>query len=119
MIGYFFKRSKEKSVLYIPNNLIVVEDDTGMDINYRVNNLNAFDLIWKTDKTPLLGNYFKECLIYNIEFPNQSVQKFQDYCFGNKNSDIIYAHLCAMELFKITKNEINQIKKKKIKKKCQ
>lgn len=115
MKAYFFNRSKNKNVLYIPKNLIVVGKKSEFEIDYKVNNIKAFDLIWDCGDTSvkrkLLGN-LDLCILDELEIPNELIQRFQDYCWEETPENIVRAHLFAMEMYYIAKRSIEEFRKK-------
>jgi len=113
MRSYFFNREEGKNVLYVPLNLIVTEEKEGLDIDYKVNNIKAFDFLWRTDRKKLLGKDLSNCLIDYIDIPDGILKKFQDYCFGNENKDIIHAHIFSGMIFYEIKKEVENFRKRK------
>ncbi len=104
MKAYYFNSAYTESVLYIPKNLIVIENEEGdyFDIRYKPEEIKEFDWLWRNDKESLFNNP-DNALIREIEVDGGLVRKFQDSCFDNNESSIICN---ALKIFKLTKKQV-------------
>jgi hypothetical protein len=110
MKAYFFKREKDKEVLYIPHNLIICTKNDGLDflnLDYFPNNIKAYDLIWNSgntwEKRKILGSA-EEFFELNIE--DDLINTFGSFCFKNNPINTIYAHVYAKLIFDFSKNGV-------------
>lgn len=104
MKAYYFNSGYCENTLYIPKNLIVVENEEGdyFDIKHKPKEIKEFDWLWKNNRESLLNNP-NDSLIREVEVDEGLVRKFQDSCFDNNEPSI----LCnALKIFQLTKKEV-------------
>lgn len=91
--------------LYIPRNLVVIEneEEDWFDIRYIPEELNEFERLWENDRTSLLAT-LNSVSVKEVEVDDGLVKKFRNafdacelYLFGR-----------ALELFKLTKKEVEE-----------
>jgi len=89
--------------LYIPQNLVVVENqkEDWFDIRYTPEELNEFERLWGNARTSLLANLNIDS-VKEVEVDEGLVSKFRNAF------DICELHLFgrALELFKLTEKEV-------------
>ena len=96
MKAYFYNKSLTKNVIYVPGTFVILGDEEGIDIDYKLNNTNVFDAICASgntlEKRKILGDALT-CLEINID--DSFIESFNAYSFGGSDEDTVFAHFCA------------------------
>jgi len=106
MRAYYFDSSYCECTLYMPNNLVVIEneEEDWFDIKYTPKEIQEFDWLWMYNRQSLLNN-LNSVSVREVEVDAGLVKKFQDSCFSNNESSV----LCnALKIFQLTKKEVER-----------
>lgn len=106
MKSYYLKCNwNGNNLLYIPNNLIFIEEEENdmFDIDY---NPDSFVVLRKWNKKePLFVRNIDYNFLKEIDIPEELLNRFRDACFKKKSLE---AHMRALEIFLNAKKIIEE-----------
>ncbi len=96
-MGYYFVDSKGRDKLFVPRNLIMIEDGSSLQVILNPNKLSRPKAYLRRNSRAL-----KKGLIAVVDVPNKELEELREFCFNGQEA---YADSKGREIFYLVKRE--------------